>query len=291
MQIQRGQTALVTGAASGIGRCIALELAQQGVNLRLLDIDEPQLIRLAAEIRNFGVSVTTHTCDLTSAGDISAITSELLALQVPLNILINNAGIVYYGPMDLMSADQWDRLLSVNLLAPIQLTRELLPLLLGSTPNAHILNVCSIAGLVAGGGRSTAYETSKFGLVGFTEAIRGEYGRQGLGVTALCPGPVHTELFRNGIAGKKSRPVPVPPGWLSTSPERVARRAVRSIQRNQRQVLITPMAHALFNVKRFAPWLLDAASQFQRKKKRKRPAPDQSTTGHTNLPTSTRDAA
>jgi len=157
--------------------------------------------------------------------------------------------------------------LGINLLAPIQITRELLPTLL-SRPDAHIVNVCSIAGLVAGA-RTTAYHVSKFGLVGFTESLRAEYGRRGIGVTALCPGPVRTNLYRAAVSAKKRKPVvPEPPAWLSTSPEHVAAAALRAITKNRRFVLVTPVAHALYNAKRFAPALLDWMHQFGRRKSR-----------------------
>jgi short-subunit dehydrogenase len=165
-----------------------------------------------------------------------------------------------------MTADQWQWLMNINLLAPIQITRELLPTLL-SRPEAHILNMCSIAGLVAGGGRSTAYQVSKFGLVGFTEALRAEYGRRGIGVTALCPGPVRTNLYCAGISGREGRHVPEPPRWLCASAQTVAKRAVQAIRHNRRLVLITPMAHVLWNTKRFVPSLLDWLSQWGRSRR------------------------
>jgi short-subunit dehydrogenase len=166
-----------------------------------------------------------------------------------------------------MTAAQWDWLLGINLLAPIQITRELLPTLL-SRPETHIVNVCSVAGLVAGA-RTTAYHVSKFGLVGFTESLRAEYGRRGIGVTALCPGPVRTNLYRSGVSAKKRRAaIPEPPVWLSTSPERVATAAIRAIQKNQRFVLLTPVASVLYNAKRFAPGFLDFLHHVGRRKRR-----------------------
>ena len=102
-----------------------------------------------------------------------------------------------------------------NLLSAIQITREFLPVLL-ERPEAHLLNVCSISGLVAGG-RFAAYHTSKFGLIGFTEALRAEYGRRGLGVTALCPGPVLTNLYRDCQTGQPDKKAPQPPAWMCTT--------------------------------------------------------------------------
>jgi short-subunit dehydrogenase len=165
-----------------------------------------------------------------------------------------------------MTAAQWDRLMSVNLLAPIQITRELLPMLL-ERPEAHILNVCSISGLVAGG-RFAAYHTSKFGLIGFTEAIRAEYGRRGLGVSALCPGPVLTNLYKSCESAKSDKVVPEPPRWLCCSIDAVANAAIQCIRRNKRMKLVGPLAHLLAWAKWLAPGVLDLLNHASRKRKK-----------------------
>jgi len=267
MKSLRGKRALVTGAASGIGREIALALALEGAHVYLLDVDEAALAEVIRDARVCGVEAVGARCDLSQPEEVTAALKELLAAWDGIDILVNNAGVAFYGPTEKMTAAQWDWLLGINLLAPIQITRELLPTLL-TRPEAHILNVCSIAGLVAGA-RTTAYHVSKFGLVGFTEALRAEFGRRGIGVTALCPGAVRTNLYRSAISGKKRRAVvPDPPVWLSTTPERVAVAAVRAIQKNQRFVLLTPLAHVLYNAKRFVPGLLDWMHQLGRRKAR-----------------------
>ena len=158
--------------------------------------------------------------------------------------------------------------MSINLLAPIQITQQMLPALL-QRPDAHVVNMCSISGLVAGG-RLSAYHTSKFGLIGFTEALRAEYGRRGLGVTAICPGPVTTKLYESGVSGQSDRKVPTPPAWLCASPERVASVTLKAILRDRRQVLITPLAHLLFHLKRFVPGLIDFANRFSSSRLKRR---------------------
>jgi short-subunit dehydrogenase len=260
----RGKLALVTGAASGIGRAIALALAREGANLFLVDIDRPHLAETADEAAKQGIEVITHIGDLSQPREINRIVESLLDTWARLDILVNNAGIAFYGPTEQMSEGQWEQILAVNLLAPIQLTRKLLPTLL-ARPEAHILNVCSIAGLVAMS-RLAAYQTSKFALVGFSESLRVEYGPRGLGVTALCPGLVRTNIFQAAktVPGKTIRQ---PSKWVCTSPERVATRAIRAIRRSEGLVLVTPMAHFLWSFKRFAPRLLDLIQQFRRHRK------------------------
>ena len=149
MKSVRGKRALVTGAASGIGREIALQLALEGAHVYLLDVDAEGLAEVVRDARVCGVEVVGVRCDLSKPAEIAAALSDMLAAWDGVDILVNNAGVAFYGPTEKMTAEQWDWLLGINLLAPIQITRELLPTLL-SRPEAHILNVCSVAGLVAG---------------------------------------------------------------------------------------------------------------------------------------------
>ncbi|MGH6728085.1 MAG: SDR family NAD(P)-dependent oxidoreductase, partial [Pseudolabrys sp.] len=192
MRIRPGAKAMVTGAGSGIGRCIALALADEGADLCLIDINEETLQATAQEARRRGVGVASKICDLSQPEEISAAKDFVLSSWDHLNILVNCAGIAHYGATEAMTDEQWNRVLSVNLLAPVRLVRMLLPILIAQE-EAHIVNVCSIFGLAAAP-RFAAYQTSKFALVGFSMAMRAEYGRPGFGVTALCPGFVQTPM-------------------------------------------------------------------------------------------------
>ncbi|MGI9456018.1 MAG: SDR family NAD(P)-dependent oxidoreductase, partial [Aeoliella sp.] len=157
-------------------------------------------------------------------------------------------------PTDRMEVAHWERMLAVNLSAPVRLTHELLPTLLAKR-EVHLLNVCSVLGLV-GLPKVCAYNTAKFGLVGFTESLRSEYGPQGVGVTALCPGLVRTNLFSSSISNAHEKEK-TPPRWATTTPERVARAALKAIRRNRRVVVMEPVARVSFALKRFVPWLVD----------------------------------
>jgi 3-oxoacyl-[acyl-carrier protein] reductase len=163
-----------------------------------------------------------------------------------------------------MSDEQWDRVLALNLHSPLQLTRRLLPALL-SSGDAHIVNVCSIMGLVAIP-RFTAYQTSKYALVGFSESLRAEYASRGLGVTALCPGFVQTNIFRAMVDGTGGRPMRTPPGLFMASPEQVAARAIRAIYRNHGVVPVTFIARLMWRLKRWFPGLWDLANRRRDKK-------------------------
>jgi 3-oxoacyl-[acyl-carrier protein] reductase len=263
MKVIRGKRALVTGAASGIGRAMALALAREGADLYLLDINENGLANVALEARGLGVRVMTVMCDLVYPAAARSAADGLLQAWGGLEILINNAGISFHGDTETMSDEQWDRVLAVNLYSPLLLTRRLLPALL-SSGDAHIVNVCSILGLAAIP-RFTAYQTSKYGLVGFSESLRAEYSSRGLGVTALCPGFVKTNIFRV-VDGTGSRPMRAPPRLLFASPEQIAARAIRAIYRNHGVVPVTNLANLIWRLKRWLPGLWDLANRRRCKK-------------------------
>jgi 3-oxoacyl-[acyl-carrier protein] reductase len=267
MRTIRGKKAFVSGAASGIGRAIALALAREGADLYLIDIDAANLEAAASEAQHHGVAVVTQVCDLCRPEQISAAVTSVLAAWKRLDILVNNAGVAYYGPTHNMTAAQWHRVMSVNLLAPIQLVRELMPIL-AEQDDAHILNVCSVFGLVPQR-KLTAYQTTKFGMVGFTMALRAEYARKGFGVTALCPGLVRTTMLEVAEKGRPDKRLPLPPAWLLTTPEHVAARAIAAIRRNRGIVVVSPLARLMWWAMRYCPRLVDWIGREGWRKRRK----------------------
>src|SRR6185503_2639122 len=112
-----------------------------------------------------------------------------------------------------------------------------------------------------------AYCTSKFAMVGFSESLRNELGRHGLGVTALCPGFVRTNLFTNAPLEEAVEEHKLPPRAICTTPERVANAAIKAIYRNRRLVVMEPFARFMYTMKRFAPWVLDAIFHMGRRKR------------------------
>jgi short-subunit dehydrogenase len=252
-------------------------LAHEGTHLWLIDRNADALETVSAECRRLGVLVELRVVDLTVEEEIESLAAELLDADTPIDVLVNNAGVAYYGATSAMEDEAWNQLMAVNLHAPVLLTRRLLPRLL-EQPEAHVLNVSSILGLVAHR-KACAYHVSKFAMVGFSEALRAEFTRAGLGVTVLCPGFVTTRLFDRGMVGASETAFKPPPAWLCATPEKVAAKAIRGIQRNRRMVLVTPLAHALHTFKRFFPGLLDWL-QTRRSRRRRH----QANTGRTTLP-------
>jgi short-subunit dehydrogenase len=233
--------------------------------LHLVDIDIGAANATAEEARSRGVHAVVTQCDLSHSRAIDALANELIGHWGEIDILVNNAGVAWYGPTAKMTDGEWDRLLAINLHAPIRLTTKLLPALL-ARPEAHVINMASICGFVCGG-RFAAYHVSKFGLVGFSEALRAEFGRHGLGVTAVCPGPVLTSLYKNAPCGYHRRQTPSPPAWLCTTADRVAAKTIRAIYRNEAVSFVGLAAHLLHYSKRLAPWLFYALHTIGRGKR------------------------
>jgi NAD(P)-dependent dehydrogenase (short-subunit alcohol dehydrogenase family) len=268
MKTIRDKVALVTGAGSGLGRAIAVRLAHEGARIHLADINSAAAAATSAQIRALRREVAITACDLCDPASLESLVADVHNQWGGLDILVNNAGIAWYGPTQKMTDDQWDQLLTLNLHVPINLTRRFLKTLL-ARPESHVINMASICGWVCGG-RFNAYHVSKFGLVGFSEALRAEFNRHGLGVTAVCPGPVLTDLYKKSGCGYGDRETPHPPAWLCTTPDRVAAKTVRAIYRNHAISLVGTAAHLLYYGKRLAPSIFYALHSIGRAKNLRR---------------------
>jgi short-subunit dehydrogenase len=240
-------TAIVTGAAGGIGRALVQQLADRGSNVVLVDRDEQGLNSLIAELRSAHPQseFTFYVADLTSSEDVRALGDTLSQNHPGTRLLVNNAGVALSGTFEQYSKADFDWLLAVNLLAPIDLVRALLPVL-RRNESPHVVNVSSVFGLVAPA-LNVAYATSKFGIRGFTEALRAELEPDGIGVTCVHPGGIKTNIARGArigsvmtaeeraeaeIANAEYDKV------LTITPEAAARAIIEGVARRRRRVLI-----------------------------------------------------
>jgi short-subunit dehydrogenase len=255
MKTLRGRKALVTGAARGIGRSIAIELAKAGCDVWLVDLDAEALQTAAAEVHARGVEAVSEICDVAEPQQISRCVAAVLRRWGKLHVLVNNAGVVYYGPVRELTAEHWRHTLAVDLHAAIQFIRELLPTL-EAQDEAHILNVSSVGGLVAIRNLA-AYQTCKFALVGLTQSLRADLRWTGVGATALCPGFTKTRFIQRVERLGSSRQAGAVPDRWCTTPEHVAKAAVKAIRRNRGLVVLTPLAKMLFGLWRLSPRLFD----------------------------------
>jgi short-subunit dehydrogenase len=209
MQV-RGSVALVTGASSGIGREVAVRLARAGAHVLAHGRDKAALAELTGRI-----DATPLVADLAEEGAGQRLAEQALATAGRVDILVSNAGIGWAGPFAEMPSEVADRLLRVNLAAPIALTRALLPPLLAEAPGArpgYLMFVTSIAGRMGVAGEAV-YSASKAGLDSFAESLRFELAGRPVEVGVLVPGVVDTAFFaRRGRPYDRGRPRPIPAG-------------------------------------------------------------------------------
>jgi short-subunit dehydrogenase len=253
-----GGTAVVTGAASGIGAALARALAQRGSHLVLLDRDAEGLARVAEDIgTTCPVRIATYVVDLADGAAAERIGETLAATHPDTTLLVNNAGVALAGNFDQVSADQFDAVLAVNLHAVVTLTRALLPALTAH-PGSHLVNLSSVFGLLAPAGQ-TAYCTSKFAVRGFTESLRGELAPAGVGVTCVHPGGVRTGIARNAAIGVGLDPAVARAGLtsfekaLTLDPADAAATILRAVERRRPRVLVGRDAVVLDALARLLP--------------------------------------
>jgi short-subunit dehydrogenase len=202
----RGRTAVLTGAASGIGEQLAHGLAARGSELVLIDRDALRLDAVAERIRaeHPGRAVETLVADLADRAAVLGAAEGIRARHPELGLLVNNAGMALGGRFDQVSLAQFERVMAVNFTAPLLLIHHLLPALTAA-PGGHLVNVSSLYGLIAPEGQS-AYSASKFALRGLSEVLRGELLESGVGVTTVHPGGVRTRIAESAEIGAGGRP-------------------------------------------------------------------------------------
>ncbi|MGA2551757.1 MAG: SDR family NAD(P)-dependent oxidoreductase [Burkholderiaceae bacterium] len=252
-------TAVVTGAARGIGAALALDLAKRGCNLALADVDRYALSQTALAARSHQVQVSEHYLDVANAKAAYSFTEDVLRLHARVNLLFNNAGVGLIGTFEQISLDDFEWLLGINLLGVVRLSKAFLPHL-KATPAAQIVNISSLFGLIAPAGQ-TAYCASKFAVRGFSEALGHELMGSSVGVTCVHPGGVRT-----AIADRARSAESVDARHLAfireqfvqmahTAPEEAARSILHAVERRKRKVLIGTDAVALDGLQRLMPVL------------------------------------
>ena len=224
--------ALVTGASSGIGRALAIELARRGVDLVLLARREDRLAEVAQEISRLGRRAVCVAGDVTNA----AVRQRALAAAREnfggLDILVNNAGVAAHGRFADAGPSRVRPIMEVNFFAPVEFIREAMPMLReGRQP--IVVNVGSILGR-RGSPHKSEYSASKFAIHGFSEAVRPELARLGIDVLVVAAGPTETEHFDVLLEGTPKLPWGDPPRQPA---DKVARAIVRGIERGRHEIV------------------------------------------------------
>jgi 3-oxoacyl-[acyl-carrier protein] reductase len=194
----KGKVALITGASRGIGFAIARKLGQMGARLSLCARDARATEKAASEIESQGAQALAVPADVTRESDISSLVRKTEQSLGPIEILVNNAGIGYFAPIQDAQQAEWDKVLDTNLKAVFLLSKAVAPGMIARR-GGHIVNIASLAGKSAFAGGSI-YCASKWGLIGLTECMAEDLRPYGIRVCAICPGTVATEFSSH--AGK-----------------------------------------------------------------------------------------
>jgi NADP-dependent 3-hydroxy acid dehydrogenase YdfG len=258
MQGFAGKVAVVTGAGSGIGRALAIELGRSGARLAICDVDAEGLAHTEEQLKAIGVPVKADRIDVTERERFLAYADEVKQHFGKVNQIYNNAGIAFNGDVEVSSFKDIERVMDVDYWGVVNGTKAFLPHLIASG-DGHVVNVSSVFGLFSVPGQA-AYNSAKFAVRGFTEALRQEMivARHPVAVTAVHPGGVKTAIARNATA---------PEGYdvedlsktfdrmARTSPERAARIILDAVRQKQARVLVGADAKVLdFLVRLTGSW-------------------------------------
>jgi short-subunit dehydrogenase len=251
--------AAVTGAASGIGRALAIELAARGAELALADRDEAGLASVAAEIGS-KAKVSTHRVDVGDPAQIAGFAREAIAAHPSLNIVVNNAGVALLGQFHEIDLAQMEWLFNINFWGAVHSTRAFLPHL-ATRQEAHIVNVSSIFGIVAPPGQ-TAYAAAKFALRGFSESLRHELqiAASPVRLSVVHPGGILTNIVRNSRPGsgvtdnaRRAESIERFDQIAKTTPQQAALTIINGIEKNKPRILIGGDARMMDFLQRLRP--------------------------------------
>ncbi|MBI4516163.1 MAG: SDR family NAD(P)-dependent oxidoreductase [Deltaproteobacteria bacterium] len=256
-----GKMVLVTGAASGIGKATALACARRGASLAICDVNESALAETERELRALGREVLARRVDVASRHDLHEFAAAVHAQVEAVDILMNNAGVALGGGFMDTSLEDWDWIVGINQWGVIHGCHFFVPAMVKRGRGGHVINVSSTAGFVAAEAL-LAYSTTKFAVLGLSEALRDELYRDHIGVTAVCPGVINTPITQSarlrGIqAGPEARERMIALfRRRNYPPERVAENLLKAVQRNRAVAPISPEAWFAYYTKRLAPWLV-----------------------------------
>jgi short-subunit dehydrogenase len=251
----KGNVAVITGAASGIGRALTLGLWEKGCHVALVDLDQDGLARLQLSLNASGRHqvATTHAANVGDKRRMQELAGEVVAAHGAVHVLINNAGIGHEAAFPQTSLDDWERIVDVNLWGVIYGCHFFMPHL-AKVDRAHIVNVSSLFGIIAMPGQ-TAYSATKFAVRGLSESLWEELRATSVGLTVVHPAAVATDIMKRA-KGDDPELLQRVSRWYerhAISPERAAAQIIRSIEQGTPRVLITREAWLGDLMKRLMP--------------------------------------
>jgi NAD(P)-dependent dehydrogenase (short-subunit alcohol dehydrogenase family) len=269
-----GKHALVTGAASGIGKATALELARHGADMVLCDIDQAGLEATEKEIGDLGREVFARRIDVSHADEMERFAQEVHTRIGAVDLLVNNAGVGLVAGFLEMDLENWDWIVGITLKGVIHGCHFFVPRMVERGQGGHVVNVASLAGFIPGP-PLCAYNVTKAGVVSLSESLRSELRPHGIGVTAVCPGIIDTPIasnmrYRGTMPAEEARQLGRDAmRRRNYSPERVARNVLKAVSRNRAVAPISLEAWIGYYMKRFFPrftlWLIATLTERQRR--------------------------
>jgi NAD(P)-dependent dehydrogenase (short-subunit alcohol dehydrogenase family) len=255
-----GKQAIVTGAGSGIGAALSRALVAAGADVVCTDIDGDAAERTAIAATGPG-NARAARLDVTDAGAVQATVDDVVARAGRLDLMFNNAGIVWAGDTELLTLDQWNAIIDVNIRGVVHGVVAAYPVMIRQR-HGHIINTASVAGLVPAG-RLTSYAATKHAVVGLSLALRSEAAGHGVGVLVLCPGAVETPILDKGAVGDFEGRSFFLTGQRSSTgydPDLLAADVLRAIRRNRAMLVVPKIAYAGWLAVRFTPNLMQRMS-------------------------------
>jgi NAD(P)-dependent dehydrogenase (short-subunit alcohol dehydrogenase family) len=254
-----GKRVLITGAASGIGRALAVAAGREGAELILTDRNVALLDQTVAELRDAAAHVVVaQAADVTDLAQVRALAAAVHAQGGSVDVVMNVAGIAAWGTVDRLEHRQWQAMVDVNLMGPIHVIESVVPAMIAAGRGGHLVNVSSAAGLV-GLPWHAAYSASKFGLRGVSEVLRFDLRTHRIGVTLVCPGGVDTGLTETiQIAGvdldtDRFKRLQAHFRRRAVTPEHAAEAILRGVRHNRYLVYTSRDIQALFLLQRVFP--------------------------------------
>jgi NADP-dependent 3-hydroxy acid dehydrogenase YdfG len=269
MSIFQEKVAIVTGAGSGIGKCLSQALTQQGAFVVMADWNEDFLKAAAQSIGASSSQIKTMKVDVSDYGAVKAMVDWTVAKKGKIDYIFNNAGIAVGGEVRDVSMDDWHAVLDVNLKGVIHGVDAAYKVMVNQG-FGHIINTASIEGLIPFPA-TVSYVASKFAVVGISTSLRVEGADLGVKVSAVCPGYIKTRIFEDSKMIKLDREKVLEnlPERFGITPEECARRILKGVEKNKAIIVVTVLAKILWWLYRISPGLIIALQKSNLKKERK----------------------
>ena len=242
----RNKTVLITGGSRGLGLVLAREFALEGARVAICARDEEELVQARIDLHNRGAEVITIKCDVTNASEVETMVNLVRAQLGQIDVLVNNAGTIQVGPLEVMNREDFEKAMQAHFWAPLNTMLAVIPEM-RQRGDGRIVNISSIGGKIATP-HLVPYSASKFALVGLSKGLRAELRKDGIVVTTVCPGLMRTGSPRNANFKGKHREEYA---WFSISDslpltsikaERAARQIVDACKQGRAELVITVQA-------------------------------------------------